>query len=129
MNIEQEYTELIEQCEQLDYSDIDTIFEYANNKLSKYSWELALVIMVNICIKHPDLPADELSDHIFLVMEQEGTETTYKYMRQKYHKTEDIAVKEILSLLMEVLEAKYAKMRIFLKKQEGIYYLKFCKTK
>ena len=25
MNIEQEYTELIEQCEQLDYSDIDTI--------------------------------------------------------------------------------------------------------
>ena len=33
MNIEQEYTKLIEQCEQLDYSDIDTIFEYANNKL------------------------------------------------------------------------------------------------
>ena len=116
MNIEQEYTELIEQCEQLDYSDIDTIFEYANNKLSKYSWELALVIMVNICIKYPDLPADELSDHIFLVMEYEGTETTYKYMRQKDHKTEDIAVKEILSLLMEVLEAKYAKMGIFLKK-------------
>ena len=116
MNIEQEYTKLIEQCEQLDYSDIDTIFEYANNKLSKYSWELALVIMVNIFIKHPDLPADELSDHIFLVMEYEGTETTYKYMRQKYHKTEDIAVKEILSLLMEVLEAKYAKMRKFLKK-------------
>ena len=116
MNIEQEYTKLIEQCEQLDYSDIDTIFEYANNKFSKYSWELALVIMVNICIKHPDLPADELSDHIFLVMEYEGTETTYKYMRQKYHKTEDIAVKEILSLLMEVLEAKYAKMRKFLKK-------------
>lgn len=29
MNIEQEYTKLIEQCEQLDYSDIDTIFEYA----------------------------------------------------------------------------------------------------
>ena len=49
-------------------------------------------------------------------MEYEGTETTYKYMRQKYHKTEDIAVKEILSLLMEVLEAKYAKMGIFLKK-------------
>ena len=116
MNIEQEYTELIEQCEQLDYSDIDTIFEYANNKLSKYSWELALVIMVNICIKHPDLSADELSDHIFLVMEYEGTETTYKYMRQKYQKTEDIAVKEILSLLMEVLEAKYAKMGIFLKR-------------
>ena len=116
MNIEQEYTKLIEQCEQLDYSDIDTIFEYANNKLSKYSWELALVIMVNICIKYPDLPADELSDHIFLVMEYEGTETTYKYMRQKYQKTEDIAVKEILSLLMEVLEAKYAKMGIFLKR-------------
>ncbi|WP_456063082.1 hypothetical protein [Capnocytophaga leadbetteri] len=116
MNIEQEYTKLIEQCEQLDYSDIDTIFEYANNKLSKYSWELTLVIMVNICIKYPDLPADELSDHIFLVMEYEGTETTYKYMRQKYHKTQDIAVKEILSLLMEVLEAKYAKMRIFLKR-------------
>lgn len=37
-------------------------------------------------------------------------------MRQKYHKTEDIVVKEILSLLMEVLEAKYAKMRVFLKR-------------
>lgn len=49
-------------------------------------------------------------------MEYEGTETTYKYMRQKYQKTEDIAVKEILSLLMEVLEAKYAKMGIFLKR-------------
>ena len=116
MNIEQEYTELIEQCEQLDYSDIDTIFEYANNKLSKYSWELALVIMVNIFIKHPDLPLDELSEHILLVIEYEGSRTTYGYMRQKYHKTEDIAVKEILSLLMEVLEAKYAKMRVFLKR-------------
>ena len=37
-------------------------------------------------------------------------------LRQKYQKTEDIAVKEILSLLMEVLEAKYAKMGIFLKR-------------
>ena len=37
-------------------------------------------------------------------------------MRQKYQKTEDIAVKESLSLLMEVLEAKYAKMGIFLKR-------------
>lgn len=115
MMIEEKYHELVKQCEELDYSNIDTIFEYANHKLSKHSWELALVIMVNICIKHPDLPADELSDHIFLVMEYEGTETTYKYMRQKYHKTKDIAVKEILSLLMEVLEAKYAKMGIFLK--------------
>ena len=116
MNIEQKYTELIKHCEQLDYSNIESIFEYANNELSKHSWELALVIMVNICMKDPDLPADELSDHIFLVMEYEGTETTYEYMRQKYHKTEDIAVKEILSLLMEVLEAKYAKMGIFLKR-------------
>ena len=116
MMIEEKYHELVKQCEELDYSDINTIFEYANHKLSKHSWELALVIMVNICIKHPDLPADELSDYIFLVMEYEGTETTYKYMRQKYQKTEDIAVKEILSLLMEVLEAKYAKMRVFLKR-------------
>ena len=77
MNIEQEYTKLIEQCEQLDYSDIDTIFEYANNKLSKHSWELALVIMVNIFIKHPDLPLDELSEHILLVIEYEGSRTTY----------------------------------------------------
>ena len=46
-------------------------------------------------------------------------------MRQKYHKTEDIAVKEILSLLMEVLEAKYAKMRVFLKRQRVMYQMFF----
>ena len=116
MNIEQEYTKLIEQCEQLDYSDIDTIFEYANNKLSKYSWELALVIMVNIFIKHPDLPLDELSEHILLVIEYEGSRTTYGYMRQKYYENKDISIKKNIELLMRLLESKYAKMGIFLKK-------------
>lgn len=116
MNIEQEYTELIKQCEQLDYSDIDTIFEYANNKLSKHSWELALVIMVNIFIKHPDLPLDELSEHILLVIEYEGSRTTYGYMRQKYYENKDISIKKNIELLMRLLESKYAKMGIFLKK-------------
>ena len=116
MNIEQEYTKLIEQCEQLDYSDIDTIFEYANNKLSKYSWELALVIIVNIFIKHPDLPLDELSDHILLVIEYEGSRTTYGYMRQKYYENKDISIKKNIELLMRLLESKYAKMGIFLKR-------------
>lgn len=116
MNIEQEYTKLIEQCEQLDYSDIDTIFEYANNTLSKYSWELALVIMVNIFIKHPDLPLDELSEHILLVIEYEGSRTTYGYMRQKYYENKDISIKKNIELLMRLLESKYAKMGIFLKK-------------
>lgn len=116
MNIEQEYTELIEQCEQLDYSDIDTIFEYANNKFSKYSWELALVIMVNIFIKHPDLPLDELSEHILLVIEYEGSRTTYGYMRQKYYENKDISIKKNIELLMRLLESKYAKMGIFLKR-------------
>jgi hypothetical protein len=116
MNIEQEYTKLIEQCEQLDYSDIDTIFEYANNKLSKHSWELALVIMVNIFIKHPDLPLDELSEHILLVIEYEGSRTTYGYMRQKYYENKDISIKKNIELLMRLLESKYAKMGIFLKK-------------
>lgn len=116
MNIEQEYTELIEQCEQLDYSDIDTIFEYANNKISKYSWELALVIMVNIFIKHPDLPLDELSEHILLVIEYEGSRTTYGYMRQKYYENKDISIKKNIELLMRLLESKYAKMGIFLKR-------------
>jgi hypothetical protein len=45
MMIEEKYHELVKQCEELDYSNIDTIFEYANNKLSKHSWELALVII------------------------------------------------------------------------------------
>ena len=116
MNIEQEYTKLIEQCEQLDYSDIDTIFEYANNKLSKYSWELALVIMLNIFIKHPDLPLDELSEHILLVIEYEGSRTTYGYMRQKYYENKDISIKKNIELLMRLLESKYAKMGIFLKR-------------
>ena len=116
MNIEQEYTELIKQCEQLDYSNIDTIFEYANNKLSKHSWELALVIMVNIFIKHPDLPLDELSEHILLVIEYEGSRTTYGYMRQKYYENKDISIKKNIELLMRLLESKYAKMGIFLKK-------------
>ena len=116
MNVEQEYTKLIEQCEQLDYSDIDTIFEYANNKLSKHSWELALVIMVNIFIKHPDLPLDELSEHILLVIEYEGSRTTYGYMRQKYYENKDISIKKNIELLMRLLESKYAKMGISLKR-------------
>lgn len=114
--IEEKYHELVKQCEELDYSNIDTIFEYANNKLSKHSWELALVIMVNIFIKHPDLPLDELSEHILLVIEYEGSRTTYGYMRQKYYENKDISIKKNIELLMRLLESKYAKMGIFLKK-------------
>ena len=116
MNIEQKYTELIKHCEQLDYSNIESIFEYANNELSKHSWELALVIMVNIFIKHPDLPLDELSEYILLVIEYEGSRTTYGYMRQKYYENKDISIKKNIELLMRLLESKYAKMGIFLKK-------------
>ena len=116
MMIEEKYHELVKQCEELDYSNIDTIFEYANNKLSKHSWELALVIMVNIFIKHPDLPLDELSEHILLVIEYEGSRTTYGYMRQKYYENKDISIKKNIELLMRLLESKYAKMGIFLKK-------------
>ena len=116
MMIEEKYHELVKQCEELDYSDINTIFEYANHKLSKHSWELALVIMVNIFIKHPDLPLDELSEHILLVIEYEGSRTTYGYMRQKYYENKDISIKKNIELLMRLLESKYAKMGIFLKR-------------
>ena len=48
MIIEGKYHDLVKECEELDYSDTEAIFLYANNELSKYSWELALVVMKEV---------------------------------------------------------------------------------
>jgi hypothetical protein len=116
MIIEEKYHDLVKECEELDYSDTEAIFLYANNELSKYSWELALVVMVNIFIKDPDIPMDEISEHIILEIEYEGSRTTYNYMKQKYDESKDIRVKKNLDFLMGILENKYAHMKITLKK-------------
>ena len=51
MNIKDNYKDFISQCEQLDYSNTQKIFDYALKDLYKLSSELCLIMMVNAIIQ------------------------------------------------------------------------------
>jgi len=116
MELIKEYRNLIEYCEGLDYSDQESVFDFAE-KLSYCSWELALIIMINIIIADPKYLNDSIYDHIFIVVEAEGNINTYSYIEKKRQISDDKLVIASLERLLKVLERKYEKMGIILAKR------------
>lgn len=144
-DIETKYKAVIEDCELLlgdndnlknmSYNDIDEICNYVIVEVYKQSAELTIIALVNIYIKTVIVEAnadyDRLKEYVQEFLYYDGTTSSYRYIRAKlkeirgimeqgiddkylYEDYEDIA--DVLEGFLEILEAKYDKMKINLRK-------------
>ena len=139
------YRAVIEDCELLlgdndnlknmSYNDIDEICNYVIVEVYKQSAELTIIALVNIYIKTMIVEAnadyDILREYVEDFLYNDGTTSSYRYIRAKlkeireimeqgiddkylYENYEDVA--DVLEGFLEILEAKYDKMKINLRK-------------
>ena len=139
------YKDIIEDCELLlgdndnlknmSYNDIDEICHYAIVDIYKESAELTIIALVNIYIKTMIVEAnadyDILREYVEEFLYYDGTTSSYRYIRAKlkeikgtmeqgiddkylYRNYEEVA--DVLEGFLEILEAKYDKMKINLRK-------------
>ena len=144
-DIETKYRAVIEDCELLlgdndnlknmSYNDIDEICNYVIVEVYKQSAELTIIGLVNIYIKTMIVEAnanyDILREYVQEFLYYDGTTSSYRYIRAKlkeikgimeqgiddkylYENYEDVA--DVLEGFLEILEAKYDKMKINLRK-------------
>ena len=119
MNIETYYKALITQCENLDYSNTEEIFDYALKVLYKLSPELCIIVMVNAIIKADRCLDETLPELAEIITSYDGNIGSYAYIKEKlventanpkfYHK-------DVLEKLLKYLESKYERMKVDLKK-------------
>ena len=144
-DIETKYRAVIEDSELLlgdndnlknmSYNDIDEICNYVIVEVYKQSAELTIIALVNIYIKTMIVEAnadyDILREYVEEFLYYDGTTSSYRYIRAKlkeikgimeqgiddkylYENYEDVA--DVLEEFLEILEAKYDKMKINLRK-------------
>ena len=139
------YKDIIEDCELLlgdnnnlknmSYNDIDEICNYVIVEVYKQSAELTIIALVNIYIKTMIVEAnadyDILREYVQEFLYYDGTTSSYRYIRAKLKEIKEIMeqgiddkylyenyeeVVDVLEGFLEILEAKYDKMKINLRK-------------
>ena len=139
------YRAVIEDCELLlgdndnlknmSYNDIDEICNYVIVEVYKQSAELTIIALVNIYIKTMIVEAnadyDILREYVEDFLYNDGTTSSYRYIRAKLKEIKEIMeqgiddkylyenyeeVVDVLEVFLEILEAKYDKMKINLRK-------------
>ena len=139
------YRAVIEDCELLlgdndnlknmSYNDIDEICNYVIVEVYKQSAELTIIALVNIYITAMIVEAnadyDILREYVEEFLYYDGTTSSYRYIRAKlkeikgfmeqgiddkylYRNYEEVV--DVLEGFLEILEAKYDKMKINLRK-------------
>ena len=119
----------------MSYNDIDEICRYVIVDIYKESAELTIIALVNIYIKamivEANVDYDILKEYVQEFLYYDGTTSSYRYIRAKlkeikgimeqgiddkylYENYEDVA--DVLEEFLEILEAKYDKMKINLRK-------------
>ena len=119
----------------MSYNDIDEICNYVIVEVYKQSAELTIIALVNIYIKAMIVEAnadyDILREYLGDFLYYDGTTSSYKYIRAKlkeikgsmeqgiddkylYRNYEEVV--DVLEGFLEILEAKYDKMKINLRK-------------
>lgn len=119
----------------MSYNDIDEICNYVIVEVYKQSAELTIIALVNIYIKAMIVEAnadyDILKEYVGDFLYYDGTTSSYRYIRAKleeirgiteqgiddkylYRNYEEVA--DVLEGFLEILEAKYDKMKINLRK-------------
>ena len=119
----------------MSYNDIDEICNYVIVEVYKQSAELTIIALVNIYIKAMIVEAnadyDILKEYVQEFLYYDGTTSSYRYIRAKlkeikgfmeqgiddkylYRNYEEVV--DVLEGFLEILEAKYDKMKINLRK-------------
>lgn len=119
----------------MSYNDIDEICRYVIVEVYEQSAELTIIALVNIYIKTMIVEAnadyDILREYVEEFLYYDGTTSSYRYIRAKlkeikgimeqgiddkylYENYEDVA--DVLEEFLEILETKYDKMKINLRK-------------
>ena len=111
MTIESHYKELLTHIEGLDYSDTKAALVYASKELYKQSSDLCLLTMINALIKAPDFLPEKLTEIVRL-----GTEQQITLKLQENESNPSFYYADVFEYLLEVLEEKYQKMGVDLKK-------------
>ena len=106
-DIAEGYAALVTRCEALDYSDLEATFEFADRELSQISWELALIVMVNVVMRAPRYFDEYIWDHSCLVVEAVGSSSTYGYLRAKHAECDDHRIRRRLESPCAILKRKY----------------------
>ncbi len=112
-------------------NDIDEICRYVIVDIYKESAELTIIALVNIYIKAMIVEAnadyDRLKEYVQEFLYYDGTTSSYRYIRAKLKEIKGIMeqgiddknyeeVADVLEGFLEILEAKYDKMKINLRK-------------
>ncbi|WP_311321325.1 hypothetical protein, partial [Capnocytophaga sputigena] len=119
----------------MSYNDIDEICNYVIVEVYKQSAELTIIALVNIYIKTMIVEAnadyDILREYVQEFLYYDGTTSSYRYIRAKLKEIKEIMeqgiddkylyenyeeVVDVLEGFLEILEAKYDKMKINLRK-------------
>lgn len=119
MDIVQNYKNIIEQCEQLDYSDFEHINNYVWKDVYHHSQELSIIIMINILLKS-DIPnSDIFVENLNELVYHSGNQFIFDYIKNKineyiksnhYNYYTEYDLEENLSILRH----KYGKLGYFL---------------
>ena len=90
----------------IDYDDYRSAYATAVC-VSKYNWELALRIMINIIASKPIFFEEQIRDSIIIDVEAEGNINTYNYLLHMIKLANDKDVILSLADMKELVELKY----------------------
>ncbi len=85
--------------------------------ISKYSWELALIIMINIIRQDPDYFDERIRDSIYLYLNAEGNSATWSYINKLLTQETNEEIRMYMNNMIEILEIKYHQLGIHINKQ------------
>ena len=105
------YNQLLNLLQQIDYSDYQKTYD-TSIRISKYNWELALQIMINIVVETPKYFNETIRDSIFLSVQNEGNRNTYKYIIELLNRQIDEDVMSYLTDMKGSIEEKYIQLNI-----------------
>lgn len=131
MNVIEKYKELVAFAEGLDYTNTREVLQKESLALGKHSFELSLIVMVNALIKAPEYLSETLVEIVEQYLWYEGSFSTYVYIKNKLEENKDneqFFYYEVFENLLEILEEKYSKLGIDLKRRYEMYKSREDKT-
>ena len=99
--------------------------------MGKHSFELSLIVMLNALIKAPEYLSERLVEIVEQYLWYEGSFSTYVYIKNKLKENKDneqFFYYEVFENLLEILEEKYSKLGIDLKRRYEMYKSREDKT-
>nr|WP_314559093.1 hypothetical protein [uncultured Capnocytophaga sp.] len=131
MNVIEKYKELVAFAEGLDYTNTREVLQKESLALGKHSFELSLIVMLNALIKAPEYLSETLVEIVEQYLWYEGSFSTYVYIKNKLEENKDneqFFYYEVFENLLEILEEKYSKLGIDLKRRYEMYKSREDKT-